>query len=152
MADFDVDQAIAETNRCLPRAQQIHPDDPIVTSIILHRHILSVQLECAQKKLEESLRQIAAFSDARCDRVETLTAKVVAQAGNCIERQVDSAAQQAEERLRKAGSEGEASIRRASWLAWTGAILIFISACVMVGSYMGNFAFNLAHHAKDRHR
>ena len=75
--------------------------------------------------------------------------KLLSQAGNSLEKQVAAAADVWETRLRKAGLESDAHMRRASWLAWVGAAVIAICACVIVGSYLGNYVFSLVHHDGD---
>jgi fucose permease len=152
MNELNVEHVVADMNKRLPRAQQIHPDDPIVTSIILHNHILTIQVDTIQQKLNEAAHQIETISGAHCAKAATIADGLIARAGHCVEKQVDAAMQSAEERLHQKVFQSDQRIRRATWLAWINAILIFISACVTVGSYMGNFAFNLAHHAKERHR
>jgi len=96
------------------------------------------------------LHELSACSEQQIEKAEAIAEKLIlkgaSNAGNQIEIQLDAAAQSWEERLRKAGTEGEANIRRASRLAWTGAILLFIFACVMIGSSLGNLVFSLIHH------
>lgn len=146
MNELNVEHVIADMNKRFPRAQQIHPDDPIVTSIILHNHILTVQVDTIQQKLNEAAHQIEAISDAHCEKAATIAEGLIARAGHCVEKQVDAAVQSAEERLHHTISQGDQRIRRATWLAWAGAVMIIVFACVIVGSNIGNVAFQFIHH------
>ena len=145
---LDVSEMISETNKCLRLNQQIHPDDPLVASVILHNHILNAQVDALNKKLDETLQQFTAVSDEQLEKAETIAAALILRAGNNIEKQLNTAAQRWEDRLRNAGAEGEARIWRASWLAWFTEILFIVAACVMLGSYLGSLLNTLAHHVK----
>jgi len=148
----DIDELLAEINRSLPPEQQIQKDDPMFAGVVLNKVVLSSHVRFMQKKLDEAVQQMTAASEQQTATATVISEKLIGLAGNQIERQVDTAAKRWEERLRVAGVEGESTIRRACWLAWSGGILIVISGCIVVGSYMGNLGFELMHHTKQQHR
>lgn len=152
MTDLDVTNLIAETNKQLRRNQQIHPDDPILASVILNKQILNVQVDAVKKKLDDTIQQLTAVSDQQIERAETraeaIAMRLIVKSGNNIEQQLDAAARRWEERLRKAGEETETAVRQAAWLAWAGGCLIAIWACTMIGSRLGTDLFTLVHHVK----
>lgn len=145
----DIDELHTEINRYLPPEQQIQKGDPLFAGVVLNRVALNWYVRLMHKKLEEAVKQMAAASTQQTERSAAISRELIGKAGNQIERQVDVAARQWEERLRLAGIEGEACIRRACWLAWTGAMLIFISACIAIGSFLGNAAFGALFHTKQ---
>lgn len=147
-----IDELLAEINRYLPPEQQIQKGDPLFAGVVLNRVVVSSHVRSMQKKLDEAVQQMMAASEQQIATAAVISEKLIGRAGNQIERQVETAALHWEERLRRSRSEGEASIRRACLLAWTGAILIFASACIVVGLHMGNFAFEQMHHPKQLHR
>ena len=146
---IDNDQLHAEINRRMPVEHQIQKDDPIFTGIILNKVALDSYVHLIQKNLDETLHQLTAASEQQVQNAEAIAEKLILRAGNNVENQLDVAAHRWEERLRKAGAETETNIRRASRLAWVGAMLIFISACILTGSCVGNAAFAVIHHSKQ---
>lgn len=138
---IDNDQLHAEINRRMPVEQQIQKDDPIFAGIVLNKVALDSYVHLIQKNLDETLHQLTAASEQQVQNAEAIAEKLVLRAGNNVEKQLDVAAHRWEERLRKAGAETETHIQQASRLAWIGAVLIVISACTMLGSYLGNALF-----------
>jgi hypothetical protein len=55
MAEFDVTNLIAETNKHLKPNQQIHPDDPIVVNMIVNQQILEKQIAAITRSLGDML-------------------------------------------------------------------------------------------------
>lgn len=156
MSELDVATVIAETNKQLRHNQQIHPDDPILATVILNEHILNAQISAFKKKLDEALQQFAAISEQQNrnagTRGEAIADRLIANAGTRIDQQLDLVAQRWEERLKQTAEATEATGRRASVLAWIGAVLIIVSAGGIAGCYLGNIVFDATHHAKQRHR
>jgi hypothetical protein len=152
---IDIDALHAEINRLLPWEQQIQKGDPVYEGIVANKVALGAHVYLIQKNLDSVRQQLTATSDQLVERAEVIAERLIFKAGNSIEKQLNAAALCWEERLRDAAktteAKMEATVRRASWLTWTGAILIFISSCVGVGSYMGTVAFDLMHHTKQRH-
>ena len=152
MTELDVTSLIAETNKHLKPNQQIHPDDPIVVNMIVNQQILEKQIATTNRKLGDMLSerfdQLITSVEQQVQRAEASTERMITHGGSNVEKQLDAAAQRWEERLRKAGTQSDASMRRASRLAWTGAVMICFSFCVLLGSFLGNFVFSLAHHLK----
>ena len=148
MNGLDVNNLITETNKQLKRNQQIHPDDPILASVVLNNEILNIQVNALNKKLDETICQLTAASEQQIEKAKTIAEELILSGGNNIEKQLDMAAQRWEERLKQTEAETEKTVRWATWLAWTGAVLIIISVCVIVGSCMGNFLFTLVRHVK----
>jgi hypothetical protein len=150
MTELDVMNLIAETNKHLKPNQQIHPDDPIVVNMIVNQQILNVQITAIKKELggmlRESFDQLSASIQLQVQRAAVAAERMISNGGNEVVKQLDTAAQRWEERLRKAGTESEASKRRASRLAWGCTALCILSVCVLMGSYLGNYVFCLLRH------
>jgi hypothetical protein len=144
-----IDELLAEINRYLPPEQQIQKGDPMFAGVVLNRVVVSSHVRSIQKKLDEAVLQMRAASEQQTATAAAISENLIGRAGNQIERQVETAAKYWEERLRRSGVEGELSMRRACLLAWTGAILIFASACIVIGSHMGNFVFDQMHHPRQ---
>ncbi len=145
---LDIDELFAEINQRLPFAQQIQKDDPIYAGILLNKTALDSYVHLMRKNLDETLHQFTAASEQQVQNAEVIAEKLILCAGNNVEKQLDLAAQRWEERLKQVEAETEKTVRWATWLAWVGAILIIVSACVIVGSCMGNFLFTLVRHVK----
>lgn len=149
MPTLDIEKLIAETNKQIKHTQKIHPDDPILTSVILHDQILEAQIDVLQKKMDETIHRLTVISDQQVEKAAAIMENMTLNAGNIIEKQLDNAALRWEERLRKAAEETEANIRRASRLAWIGTALITITACVYTGTWLGNTLVDITNQQKS---
>ena len=144
----DVDSVLAEVNRRLPVEQQIKKDDPLYTGLLLNKIALDSYVHLLQKNLENAVRQISASSDQQVEKANAIAERLISASANNIERQLDAVAEQCEERIRTSGRSTATAVRRASRLAWSGAVLIVIVACVLVGSCLGNYVYRLLPHMR----
>jgi len=145
MTVLNIDNLVAETNKLLPRQQQVHPDDPILTTIILNNQILTAQVDAINKKLAEALQQISAASENQSNKAEVIADRIFSAGTKKIEEQLNAVVLQCKQDLKKEHAETKASIRRASRLAWIGAVLITLTACCFVGTWLGNTIFAILH-------
>jgi hypothetical protein len=150
MPVFDVDTIIAETNQQLHRKHQINPDDAIVTSIILHKRILELQVDAIQKKLDESLHMLTTVSEEQSSRADAIAERVMLTSGNSIEKQLDVAAERWEQRLKNAAEAADANIRATTRLAWVCGGLIGLTTSLMLGFSLAisQVVFDLIHHTR----
>jgi len=151
-ASIDIEELYAEVNRCLSPEQRIQKDDPLFTAIVLNKVILGRHVRFLQKMLDEALQEMRKAAEQQTDSAATIADRVIIRAANEVERQMTTAATHWNEQLRRDVASSETSMRRATWYAWASAILIFITACAAVGSYMGNVALRVMHHPQSRHR
>ncbi len=156
MSEIDVATMIAQTNKQLRLPQQIHPDDPILTNVILNEHILNVQISAFKKKLDETVQQLKLCSEEQNKaaelRAEAMTDRLIAGAGTHIEKQLNAAAQRWEQHLRMTCEQTEANARRASLMSWCGAALIVFASSLIIGLYLGNLAFESVHRPHQHHQ
>jgi hypothetical protein len=149
MLALDIEKLIDETNKQIKHTQKIHPDDPILISVILHNQILEAQIDILQKKMDETINRFTVISDQQVENAKAITENMTFNGVDNIEKQLDNAAMRWEDRLRKAAEETEANIRRASRLAWIGAALITITACVYTGTWLGNTIIDITNQQKS---
>ena len=147
----NLDELLAEINRRLPFEQQMQKDDPMYSGVVLNKVALDTYVQHTQKKLDEALQQFlqqyTTVSDQQIARAEAITDGMISKSGNNIAKQLETLIQQGEERLHKAGNNAEIKIRWASRLAWISAILVALTACAIVGSWLGTVVFDqFIHH------
>jgi hypothetical protein len=142
----DIDSVLAEVNRRLSVEQQIRKDDPLYTGLLLNKIALDSYLHLLQKTLDNALHHLNAASEQQVEKSHAIAEKLISRSAGNIERQLDAVAEHCEERIRTSGRATDTAVKRASRLAWAGAALIVIVACVSIGSCLGNLVFQLLHH------
>lgn len=146
---IDVNKLIGDINQKLPLEQQIRKDDPMYSAIILNSAVIDTYVQHLQLNLDEMLHQLTIAAEQQVKKSAAIAENMTFHGGDNIEKQLDTAAQRWEERLRKASEETEANIRRASRLAWVGAVLLSITACTYIGTWLGNTIFDITHPQKS---
>ena len=139
---IDVDKLIVDINQKLPPEQQIRRDDPMYSAVVLNTAVINTYVQVMQQKLDETLHQLTIVSQQQAEKAAAVAENISLSSGDKIEKQLDIAVQRGEERLKS-------QIRWASRLAWTGALLITIPACVYVGSWLGNTIADITHLQKS---
>lgn len=159
MPILDIEKLIAETNKLVRQPQQIHPDDPILVSVILHNQILQAQVDAIQNKvdaiqnkMDETLQRLTSVSDQQVERAEAISQKMLLNSADKIEKQLDTAIQRGEERLKKTALETDAKIQWASNFAWIGAVLLIVICSVFIGDWLGNTILDITHLQKSTHK
>jgi hypothetical protein len=123
-----------------------------MVNMILNERILDAQIAAMKMELRsmltESFGRFSASIEEQVQRAELASERMIASGGNQVEAQLDAVAHRWEERLKVAGTGTELAMRRASRLAWSGAIAVAVFACMVIGSSLGNYVFCLFHHTR----
>lgn len=149
---IDANKLIADINQKLPIEQQIRKDDPMYSAVVLNTVVLDTYLRHLNQNLDQTLLRLSTISDQQVERAEAITQKMLLNTGDTIAKQLDTAIQRGEERLKKTAAETDGKIRWASRFAWIGAALLNIVACCFIGDWLGNTILDMTHMQKSTHK
>jgi hypothetical protein len=120
MTTLELEPLVEEVNLYLNRHQKIHKDDPILANMIINKIILEKYVESLKQSLRESQHEIDAKTQQELEKATDRAAKMIANTGNVLEKQLVNAGLAWEQKFKESAAMELAKVEAASQVAKFG--------------------------------
>ena len=120
MAVLELEPLVEEVNLYLNRHQKIHKDDPILANVIINKIILERYVESLKQSLRESQHEIDAKTQQELEKVTDRAAKMIANTGDVLEKQLINAGVAWEQKFKESAALQLEKVQAASQVAKFG--------------------------------
>lgn len=117
---LDIDQLLAKANQKLRLELQIQPDDPVLSLVALNEELFKAYAEMLKQALKEAQHEISAATEQELEKATERAAKMIANTGDVLEKQLVNAGQAWEQKFKESAAEELSKVQAASQVAKFG--------------------------------
>ncbi len=120
MSTLELEPLVEELNLYLNRHQKIHKDDPILANVVINKIILERYVESLKQSLRESQHEIDAKTQQELEKATDRAAKMIANTGNVLEKQLVNAGLTWEQKFKESAALELEKVQAANQMAKFG--------------------------------
>lgn len=140
---LELEPLIQEVNQRLKINQKIHPDDPILATVILNQVILERYVEQLHSKLRESQLEIEAKTRQEIQEAKELAGRMIDNTGGHLEAQLQRVGEAWEAKFREAAALELEKVKASTQLAKIGGYLALLGGAILIALATGKVLLTL---------
>lgn len=111
---LNIDHLLAKANQKLRLELQIQPDDPVLSLLAMNEELFKAYSEMIRQALREAQHEISAATHQEMEKATDRAAKMIANTGDVLEKQLVNAGLAWEQKFKESAAEELASIQEAN--------------------------------------